>query len=155
MLPGEKLQSASDDVQYELWMLFEVTSELVANAAVHNERNPFMYNALIESFCIHARNLLHFLYGKRQRDDVMAEDFIPNWSDVRPVIPSSLQTIRNQVSKHAAHLTYSRSKTKPVWDWRIISNEIVRIFNSSFLPRIDADSLGERWPIDGQQIVYI
>jgi hypothetical protein len=66
--------------------------------------------ALIDSMAIHARTLIHFAYpdGQVHADDVLAEDFVPNWNDKRPPWPDALVDVRSRVATEVAHLSYRR-----------------------------------------------
>lgn len=66
--------------------------------------------ALIDSMTIHARSLIHFAYpdGQVHTDDVLAEDFIPDWSSKRPPWPDALVDVRSRVATEVAHLSYRR-----------------------------------------------
>jgi hypothetical protein len=108
-------------------------------------------NALLESFTVHARILLDFLYADRlQKDDVIANDFFPDpvaWNTSRPPKSDTLQNIHRRVAKEVAHLTYARQEvtpeTKP-WPFLEIANEISTAF-SEFLSLVPAELLGPRW----------
>ena len=68
----DELRSASDHLHYELWMFSSLAHGLASGISGQSVIN----NALIESFTIHARILLDFLYAERAKeDDVIAEDF--------------------------------------------------------------------------------
>jgi hypothetical protein len=88
-------------------------------------------NALIESFTIHARILLDFLYSTNpQPDDVIAEDFFDDssaWLKQRTQKTPLLTTIHKRVGKEIAHLTYARLDVTPEekkWHFVDIANEI-------------------------------
>lgn len=114
-------------------------------------------NALLESFTVHARILLDFLYADRPRkDDVIADDFFDDptqWSKVRSPKSEALQKIHRRVGKEIAHLTYVRqdvtSETKP-WAFIEIANEVSTTF-SKFLSLVTPDLLGPRWNEHKQQ----
>ena len=82
---AEVLQ-VSDHLYYEIWMLYQTAAYLFINTA-QIAVTP-VCNALIESFVIHARNLLDVFYGVAPFDgDVVAEDFFDNkekWKKIRP-----------------------------------------------------------------------
>lgn len=66
--------------------------------------------ALIDSMAIHARTLIHFAYpdGQVHTDDVLAEDFLPDWDAKRPLWPDALADVRSRVATEVAHLSYRR-----------------------------------------------
>jgi len=87
--------------------------------------------ALIESFTMHARVLVDFLYGSKSKsDDVVAEDFFDDpscWVLKRPKMSELLETIHRRVGKEVAHLTYVRLDVTPEKKrWRIsdIANDV-------------------------------
>jgi hypothetical protein len=108
-------------------------------------------NALLESFVIHARALLDFLYAERPRsDDVIAEDFLssPNdWPKIRPPKTDLLKTIHRRVGKEAAHLTYARldvTQETKLWAFLQIAEDITIVFDQ-FLEIVPKSLLGSRW----------
>jgi len=70
------------------------------------------HNALVESFAIHARNLIDFLWlDSSNEDDVVGEDFFDDptkWFNVRPAMPELLRKAKRRAHKQVAHLTYTR-----------------------------------------------
>lgn len=143
----DELRGASDCLYYEIWMLKTLAraqSTGIAGKSVIN-------NALLESFVIHARVLLAFLYAEKPRpDDVIAEDFLPSpdeWPKIRLPKTELLKTIHRRVGKEAAHLTYARldvtPETKP-WAFLQIAEDINAAFNR-FLETVPKSLLGSRW----------
>lgn len=69
-------------------------------------------NALLESFALHVRNLIDFLYAENpSSDDVYAGDFFPckeDWAKIRPQITPLLEKVKKRANKEVSHLTYSR-----------------------------------------------
>lgn len=124
----KKLRRTAEHVYYEISMFHFTTIYL------EKMRNPPIYlvNALLESWCIHLRNLLDFFYtstANRYRDDVLAEDYI---SDLQQFKQTRAKTrtfahIKKRVAKQIAHLTYHRNvynrKTKP-WPYKQIYGQI-------------------------------
>lgn len=111
-----ELIEVSVHLRYELHML-EATARALAEAEV-----PLKY-ALIESFAVHARVLLEFLYRKRgdrgvRDSDVLACDFCPGWQ--APPIPAVLERVPHRTGKEIVHLTYDRNgKTPEEWLWPV------------------------------------
>ena len=83
--PNE-LGRVSEHLHYEVQML--LVSEITGQGTLHN--------ALVESFAIHVRNMLDFLWPdkpKRKSDWVIAADFFPSpsdWEKLRPKISQLL-----------------------------------------------------------------
>lgn len=67
-------------------------------------------NIAIESFCIHLRNLIVFLYERPESDDVSACMYVThgNWFSIIGEMPKVLRNAKQRVSKEAAHLTAKR-----------------------------------------------
>jgi hypothetical protein len=114
-----------------------------------------MNNALLESFTIHARALLDFLYAEKPKlDDVIAEDYFADpaqWESIRPAKTTTLQTVHRRVGKEVAHLTYARQEVTPemkAWPFAQIGQEIISICNL-FLRSIPENLVGERWTTAG------
>ena len=73
--PAEKLQKASEHLHYEAWMLVS-TAQALAGAQQGLDAAQIRVNALLESFVIHARVLMDFMYDdKPWNDDVAAMSF--------------------------------------------------------------------------------
>jgi len=128
MKPRQVLLSASRVLYYEVDMLNETARALSSQ----KNNGVFLNNALLESFLIHLRNLIDFLYlPKCNKDDILAQDFFPNpedWLKLRPKQGESLDTAKRKTNKLLAHLTYSRlriPKDQAKWDFMYLRNEIV------------------------------
>jgi len=85
-------------------------------------------NLVVESFAVHLRNVLDFLYpGKVRSDWMIASDFVPKWNSVRPEITDRLKRAKRRVHKEIVHLSYDRNKVtkeaKP-WDRVAIAQDI-------------------------------
>ena len=138
----EKLRLASKDLLYEIDML-DFTAKALLRPSAGKSR---IRNAVIESFAIHARNLIHFLYpGKPERDEVTASKYFMGrvkWEDVRHVISDTLKSARGRADREIAHLTFGRQKVtlaKKGWPVAEIHRDIFAVL-SLFLLRVP-DSL--------------
>ena len=144
----DEVRAASDHLYYEIQML-QGTMAILATAATGQS---ILSNALIESFTIHARVLMHFLYptGSIQPSDVLAEDFfddVGHWLAIRPDEPAVFRTARGRVNKEIAHLTYDRQLITPElkgWNFVALGNEILKIVQI-FVSAIPQQLLGLRW----------
>jgi hypothetical protein len=113
--------------------------------------NSVVNNALLESFTVHARILLDFLFAiKPKKDEVIAEDFFRNpeeWRRTRPPKTETLKKVDRRVAKEVAHLTYARQKvtaqTKP-WPFIEIAKDVSKVF-SGFISLVPDEMLGSRW----------
>lgn len=143
----EELQEASDHLYYEIWMLKALANGIASGIA---GQGPIA-NALLESFVIHVRAVMDFLYAdKPQVDDVIAEDFFDtpeHWTKMRPTLSELLSQAKRRAGKEVAHLTYARldvtPETKP-WPFIQIADEISAVINT-FLENVPKNKLGSRW----------
>lgn len=140
------LRAASDCLYYEIQMLLGTMKFL----ETEYEKNIIRDNALVESFTIHARALIHFLYpsGKIAPEDILAEDYFEtgHWEKIRPDEPERFKTARRRVNKEIAHLSYQRLSLTPedkVWH-PVLGGEIINVLNF-FLTVIPKQLIGSRW----------
>lgn len=137
----EKLQKiAENNLKYVIWMLNET-------AILSDEPNSAKNNAYIESFVIHARILIEFLYSERKvKDTILAVDYFKDWrvnytNKGKPLeISKFLKNIKKKAHKMAAHLTEAGSDC-PDREWNRIEirDEINRII-LGFLEAVPDDS---------------
>ena len=150
----EVLREASKHLHYEIGMLTSLARGMASGIAGESVIN----NAFIESFTIHARRLLYFLYaGNPKSDDVIADDFFPTslkWKKARPGKTKILKKVHRRVAKEVAHLTYDRQYVTPEmkkWPFLQIARDIEVSFNE-FLRIVPMELLGERWDNKREQI---
>ena len=146
--------AASDHLHYEIWMFQSLANGLASGIFGQG----VLANALLESFTVHARIMLDFLYPRKpQKDDVISDDFFyedpSRWHEVRPPKSETLQRVHRRVAKEVAHLTYARQdvtpETKP-WPFLEIANEVTQIF-SEFVNLVPEHLLGPRSQIPGEE----
>lgn len=143
----EELREASEHLHYEMWMLTCLAHGIGSGIA---GQGPIA-KALLESFVIHVRVLMDFLYNdKPQIDDVIAEDYFPSpddWLKVRPKLTEMLKLSKKRAGKEVADLTYARldvtPETKP-WPFVQIANEISSVIKI-FLRYVPKSKLGKQW----------
>ena len=96
-------------------------------------------NAIMNSYSMHARNLIDFLYlrslRKDRSTDIIVEDFItfPNLTDILPEISFLLQEAKHKADKQVAHLTTVRiqfEESGKEWKFVDIAQDIIRGFNT-------------------------
>ena len=150
----KKLRAASGHLHYEIWMLTSLARGMASGITGEGVIN----NAFLESFTIHARGLLDFLYAEKpKQDDVIADDFFPTsqkWKEVRPEKTEVLEKVHKRVGKEVAHLTYARQDVTPEmkkWPFLQIANDIKVSFNE-FLRIVPEELLGLRWENEKEQI---
>jgi hypothetical protein len=108
-------------------------------------------NAFLESFTIHTRGLLQFLFPSDPKpDDVLAEDYFDTpdeWLKVRGDLPEPLSVVNRRVGKEIAHLTYARldvtTETKG-WNIPVIWAAVLRVMQT-FAKNAPRDRLGPSW----------
>ncbi len=122
-------QYSAEHVRYEIDMFFECvelrtrpgfTTQALAQLGNHQLVN----SALIESFVVHLRNLIDFLYLESPgKTDVVAKDFIATgvWESIRPVETESLKRAKERANKEISHLTSKRiADTHGNKDWDFV-----------------------------------
>ena len=142
----EELQESSNHLFYEVWMFSSLANGLASGIA---GQGPIA-NALLESFVIHVRAIMDFLYAERpQSDDVIAEDFFASpeqWTKIRPVLSEVLSQAKRRAGKNY-HLTYARldvtPETKP-WRFIEIAKEVMAVMDT-FLKNVPKEKLGSKW----------
>jgi hypothetical protein len=108
---------------YELKMFWWLTGAI-------SYMDGYMYDALLESWVVHLRNLINFFCRPRDRDDVIAEDFFDNPSAWSQSESGTLKNARVRADKELSHITekrkYAGEKDKD-WDVAGLFREIVDI----------------------------
>ena len=136
-----------EHIRYEIQMLLNATSAIRQSLPVPRgvEHMP------VESYAIHLRNLITFLYPPHPpRDsDVCAKDFFVKentWAEIRPVLDESLENARIRANKEIGHLTTLRQSGTPEskqWDVKKLSAELlplIKLFaESADKVKIDSD----------------
>lgn len=145
---NDRLRKASDHLFYEIAMLNGLAQGLASGIAGESVIN----NALLESFAVHARALLDFLYRDEPRyeDDVVAQHFFATpeqWANARSAKTKTLERVHRRVAKEVAHLTYARQQVTPQakgWPFMDIAKDINTVIDD-FLGMLPDDLLGPRW----------
>lgn len=145
----EVLRDTSELVYYEYWMLNSLAQSLASGIFGESALN----NAALESFTIHARVLLDFLYAQNPHlDDVIAEDYFDEpmqWRKVRSKKTATLNIVHLRVGKEVAHLSYERldvTAEAKRWEFTQIANDINYTF-SIFLRNVDEIRLALRYRV--------
>jgi hypothetical protein len=102
---------SKDHVLYEIAMLVQVGG-LMMTCSFQGAAAELTQNAFVESFAIHVRNLVDFLYPGTniKGDDVLADDYFPNGKrpSTFPALPHTLKVARERAHKQVSHLTTGR-----------------------------------------------
>jgi hypothetical protein len=146
----EELRIASNHLHYEYWMLATTAREM----AIVNHDPGVVNNAILESFVIHVRNMIYFLYSERPKNDhIVAGDFFESpsdWEEIRPVKSENLKNDEIKAHKGVAHLSYDRATQDKSWHFVELANEISTIFQI-FVKHVQLDLLGDRWMLNKLQ----
>jgi len=109
-----------------------------------------IHNALFEAHTVHARVLYLFLFQeRRQPDDAVASDYVPDWSSHRPEKMAALNSLAFRVGKEIAHLTYGRlvykSDEERQWAFTDITRALIDVLNIwlARAPQYVRDELGQ------------
>jgi hypothetical protein len=142
----EKKRFLDDPYYYEVSMLFH---SFFFNIVGDSQQAAILKNIRLESFILHARNLIEFYYeksnSKKERiheDDAWAVDFFKEkelWLNIRPDIKDWKRKFEKRAAKELAHLTYSRLEISPenkIWNIFEIANPIKEI-SILFIDNID------------------
>ena len=143
----ESLKLASKHLHYE----FSMFNSLAQIMAMGIFGPGVLNNAILESFTLHARVLLAFLYSENPRDDdVSAENFFDKpgeWLAVRPDKTEQLRLVHKRVGKEVAHLTYARqdiNAEQKQWHFPRIANDLNNTF-AVFLTHVNKEKLDPIW----------
>jgi hypothetical protein len=135
-------KGASKPVEYEIRKLLE-TNNVLAAGNYPRELN----DQLVESYALHLRNLIEFLYDKPKEGYIRAGEFFSDpkmWRTFAGTRSKTLGKAQGQASAQVAHLTYDRvDLTSEEKEWLIgpLSREIVGVL-AKFLSNADEDRLG-------------
>lgn len=102
--PSREEELIGEHLDYEIKMLHETRK------ALRGEPVPtgIIANALMESFCIHARNLNEFFLESIRDDTLKASTFAtPDYR--RPENPADRQALFKKINKQISHLTTDRT----------------------------------------------
>lgn len=129
-IPTTKLVSFSrEHLYYEIDMLYGVSKVLWRGV-----KDPYLYNALLESLVIHASIIVDFFYKPAMKpDDAKAAHYmsdIKKWKEVLPPVNRHFRQFNKKRNKRVVHLSYNRLEVKPEdrkWDSPILTREIKKI----------------------------
>lgn len=146
----EDLRVAAKHVGYEMRMLFNASIALqMLRFDLSRVADLTIQNALVESFAVHARAVLHFFYPVNpHKDDVIAEHFFTDqslWVKHRPPLTPTLENVRDKANIQVAHISYRRTEftgDKKLWMHGQITVDIYQVLDvfrqyarSELLPR--------------------
>ena len=126
------IEFSGEHLYYEIDMLYNVSRLLTGQ-----KHEVYYFDALLESFVIHASNVLDFFYKPQVKaDDALAIHYINNtkdWYKKLPLHNKYFQKFHTKRNKHVMHLSYKRLDVKPEQkSWRVtkITKEIKKIVDN-------------------------
>jgi hypothetical protein len=154
---AEELIAASRHLDYELRMLEETALKLSTRGCGDHVTT----NAILESFAMHARSIIWFLYPQKQRypTDVLAEDYVPTWPQIRPRMPKTLVPLAARVNKSVAHLSYDRNDiVDEAKSWLHVQiardiGEVIRRFIDHAPKSFFCEQMNERRELPGRSLL--
>jgi hypothetical protein len=109
---------AGRHLAYEITMLFNTGAVLQRGAGTQ-----FATNVLVESFGLHLRTVIEFLYDySRWDDDVGAEEYVKDeqvWRRARRGMPRRLKAAARRAGKQLHHLTLKRYRSGKRKGWPV------------------------------------
>jgi hypothetical protein len=136
---NEELKKAYEHVKYEIDTLDSAFRFLQLG---QNNLGYVLNNLALESFLIHVRLLVDFLYqterNGHQKEDIIASDFFTSSNEWKSIIkdkPALLTNTKDRADKMLAHLSYLRDeyKSEP-WQYeaiyRVLRNKIELFTNN-------------------------
>jgi len=118
-----QLTNAMHHVNYELDMM------AFAAARLRYPLDDLFRNAYLESMLLHARNLAAFLiWPDNNATSIRPVDFAPGWSAGPAEACAYLESQRDRINKHLAHLTWQRlSDGTPSWEREKITSAVFSV----------------------------
>jgi len=118
----------AEHIRYEVQMMLNATSGILQQLQVPQG----LQHMPVESYAIHLRNLITFLYPSSSRDtDVCARDFFVeerSWEKIRPRLSDTLASAKIRADKEVGHLTTSRISgitSDKKWDIKGLTEELM------------------------------
>lgn len=112
-------QTMKEVIDYE-YEIMSFSFEKLKTSTLVPERNLFL-----ETFLLHARNLIDFLEAFGQDDDLLITDFKDKKGKPLNHIKLKLdEDLKKKINKHCHHLSKQRLKEKFLWDIQKICEEI-------------------------------
>jgi len=144
-LTDEDLLEYEEHIEYEVNML-KFTAEFFPRLP---ESQGVIRNVVLEAFCIHARNLIDFLFSYNPRPtDVTIRNFLSQ-EKLAEVMPQQSEVLKHahwQAGKQIAHLTTDRAKEPEAKSWNIfqIAEEIFSILRS-IAPHLPSSKISDHF----------
>lgn len=134
----------SEHVAYEIKTLLDTHGMLVRGEV---KPGTPLHDAVLESFAVHLRNLVEFLFDKvKHPDNARAEHFFGDpavWHKLRGHKPHDLDKAQTQAHKQIAHITYDRVGADKDWYVGTLAEQVSEVCRT-FLDNADEDRLGPK-----------
>jgi len=101
-----------EHLPYEIQMLFVIHDSVYPT----HQLSPIQLNVVLESFCIHARNLFEFFTRTESGKDnyAFAQAFVPKFDAFHdPKVRTRKDVLYRQICAQIFHLTFNRVKGSP------------------------------------------
>ncbi len=132
----------SEHVAYEIDRLFATHGMLVGDVV---QPGTAPHDAVLESFAVHLRNLIEFLYGPRKfENNAIAEDFFADparWRALSGTKPEDLDRAQKQGHKQIAHISFERVGADKRWYVGALTERLHEVVRA-FLDNADEDRIG-------------
>jgi hypothetical protein len=125
-----ELVEYSHHVIYEIEQFAGAVEKLAAAKIATGGPESVIANSLLENVVLHARNLIEFAYETprkaKERDYVVAADYIPTWPQDRPTLTAFLRNVKQRAGREILHMTRGRLVPDEVreWEYGQVHNEI-------------------------------
>jgi hypothetical protein len=138
VLPEKLIEFSGEHLYYEIWMLYGVTEKLLKGG-----QDEYVFNALLESFVIHASIIIDFFYRPQVYGaDARAIHYIADrkkWKESLPSYQRYFKKFHTKRNKEVVHLSFNRLEVRPEerpWNARQIIKQIRKIVDL-FLDQAD------------------
>jgi hypothetical protein len=140
----DELDALLQDVTYEFEQ-FRYSASASLSISSQQQSLALSLNAHIESMLIHARCLVDFFWCERKKDDVVASDYISNWSpktDGGQELEWLEENLGRFIDKRVAHLTAYRCRVPKEKDAQLVDEVRLKMETlvRRFAERLDEQS---------------
>lgn len=138
------IEFSGEHLYYEIGMLYGVVDLLNRKEKISD---PYILNALIESFVIHTQVILDFFYMPQMKaDDAKAIHYIDDvklWKSVLPSYDRYFRKFNRRRSREVVHLSYSRLEVKGEdKTWHLVkTTEHIKLVVNAFLEQANKELL--------------
>jgi hypothetical protein len=136
MPPDERLSLAAQHVTFEL----DQVASLPAQIERFEREGSTSGIACFESFLLHARNLIDFLLGSHDPDEIQRTDYIEGWNPPKSAASRRLRDVLPVLHERLAHLSWRRIEASDVRvDQRQIAHDVMTVIGA-FVQKLEENS---------------